>query len=96
MGELGRQDGLLDLLGNVEFVLESDELIARGQGLAPFHHMSQSAFYGDPEVLKVDGFCDEVKSAAVHRRADVLHVAVGGNHDGAGFWGQRGGFVPGG
>ena len=47
--------------------------------------MTQGALYGDPEVLEVDGFCDEVKCAAVHRRTDVFHVAVGGDHDGTDF-----------
>ena len=75
----------MHLVCDVELVLKSDELVPRGEGLAPFHHVPEGALDGDPEVFKVDGFCDEVKCAAVHRRADVLHISVGGDHDGADF-----------
>ena len=76
-GELGGKDGLLDLAGHVQLVLQGDQLVPRRERLAPLGHVAQGPVYGDPEVLKVEWLGDEVERAPVHGSADVLHVAVG-------------------
>ena len=45
--------------------------------------MLQRAVDRDPQVVEVQRLGHEVECAAVHGRADVLHVAVGGDDHGA-------------
>ncbi len=50
--------------------------------LAQRFEIGKGAGEGQRQIVEVDRLGDEVEGAAVHRRADVLHVAVGGDDDG--------------
>ena len=45
--------------------------------------MPQGPVDSDLQVLEIDGLGDEIERAAVHRGANVFHVAVCGDYDGA-------------
>ena len=83
VGEARRQDRLLHRARDIKLVLEHDQLVARGERLAPLQEVLQRALDGDPQVGEVEWLGDEVEGAAVHGGADVLHVAVGRDDDGA-------------
>ena len=65
-----------------QFVLHADQLVAGLQHAAPFGQVFQGAVDRVLQVGEVDWLGDEVEGAAVHGRANVGHVAVGGDDDG--------------
>ena len=77
-----RHDRLLDPPGDVELLAQRDRA-ARGPA-PPACAPAPPAWLlleRDREVLEVDRLGDEVERAAIERRADVRHVAVGGDDD---------------
>ena len=77
---------MLHLAGDVELVLERHQPVATIECGTPLLDVLEGAVHGDPQVFEVHGLGDKVERAAVHRGADVLHVAVGGNDHGAEVW----------
>ena len=60
---------------------------ALGLGLAPARlaqhlDMADGLVDGCFEIVEIDRLGQEVERAAVHRGADIAHVAVGGDDDG--------------
>ena len=56
-------------------------LLGRAHHLAELRHVPERLGEGGLEVLEVERLDEEVEGPAVHRHADVAHVAVGGDHD---------------
>ena len=82
---LRRQDGLLDVHGHVEFVFQGDQAVPGFERLLHRVDVVQGLVDGDFQVVEVDRLGYEVEGAPVHGGADVLHVTVGGDDDGADF-----------
>ena len=70
------EDGLLEFAGNVHFALYGNQLVVILGGLAEFRDNLQGLVHGDFKVLKINGFRQEIKGAAVHGGADVPEIAV--------------------
>ena len=83
VGEFSGQNCPLHLSGDIKFVLQRNQLITRSECFTPPRHVFQGPVNGNSEVVEVDRFGDEVESATVHSRANVLHVTVCGNNHGA-------------
>ena len=80
-GELGRQDGLLHFVGDAQLVLQRHQLVPRLQRLPPFLQVPQRPLDRNHQVVKIQRLGDEIKRPPVHRRANVFHIAVGGDDD---------------
>jgi hypothetical protein len=80
--KLPRQDRLLDTRGDAQFVLDGHQLLLRAQRVLQLLHLRQRLLNGDFQILEIDGLHQKVDSAPVHSRADIGHVAVGGDDHG--------------
>ena len=72
------QDRLLGVARQVKLVLQCCQLVARRERLAPLLKVTERSLDGHLQVFEIDWLGDKVKGPPVHRRADVLHVAVRG------------------
>ena len=75
--ERPRQNRLLCSAGDIELVLQSDQLVARRHRISLLFEVLESPLDGDLQIIEVYGLGDEVECPPFHRSADVLHVAVG-------------------
>ena len=75
-----RQDGQLHGVRDVELLAQGLELVLGRQRLAHDPGVPEGLVDRGLEVVEVDRLGHEVERAPVHRDADVVHVAVGGDH----------------
>src|SRR5579864_5722039 len=53
--------------------------------VAQLHDVVDGLAHGDFEIAEIDRLGDKIKRAAVHRGAQIFHVAIGRDDDGAHF-----------
>ena len=60
--------------------MQRNQLVARRKGRPPLIEVAHRPFNGDLQVREVNRLGDEIERTAIHRGADVLHIAIGGNN----------------
>ena len=71
----------LHVPGHVKFLLDGNQPIPGFQGALQSLNVLEAFFDGRFEVVEINRLCQKVERPAVHGRANVFHVTIGGHDD---------------